>query len=362
MLPDQPGAHPHLLVNLGKGQAGFNTLAGGVIYLTDRDNLGGYNTTSDNVVQRLAVSHGELGVPAYWNGNVYFWPGASEPLWQYSLTNGLLSNTPVAVSTETPPASGHTANPVISANGNSTAIVWSIDTSTTQPILRAHDATNVATTLYSSTTNASRDTVPGLSVAFASPTVANGKVYVGANRWVSVYGLLTTPSFTLESWPYTMTLTQGNSASSTVAVVPASGFTGSVTLVATGLPSGVTASFATNPTTGNSLLTLTASATAPAATSTVTITGTSGSLTATTTIGLTVGANPSFALSDSPSTVSLTQGSSGSTTVKVTPANGFTGGVTLAASGLPSGVTASFGTNPTLLRLQQLFFDRLGSG
>ena len=66
-------------------------------------------------------------------------------------------------------------------------------------------------------------------------------------------------------------------------------FTGSVTLAASGLPSGVTAAFGTNPTTKTSVLTLTASATATAGTSTVTITGTSGSTKATTTIALTVG-------------------------------------------------------------------------
>ena len=106
------------------------------------------------------------------------------------MTNGLLSNSPVAVGSEVPAVAAHTANPVISANGNSNGIVWSVDTSTTQPVLWAHDATNVATTLYSSATSAARDTVPGLSVSFASATVANGKVYVGANRWVSAYGLL----------------------------------------------------------------------------------------------------------------------------------------------------------------------------
>ena len=69
---------------------------------------------------------------------------------------------------------------------------------------------------------------------------------------------------------------------------PLNGFTGSVTLSASGLPSGVTAGFVPNPTTTTSTLTLTASASAATGTSTVTITGTSGSLTATTTVSLTV--------------------------------------------------------------------------
>jgi len=71
-------------------------------------------------------------------------------------------------------------------------------------------------------------------------------------------------------------------------VTDVGGFTGSVTLAATGLPSGVTVAYGTNPTTSTSVLTFTASATATTGTSTVTITGTSGSTTAKTTIALTV--------------------------------------------------------------------------
>jgi subtilase family serine protease len=158
-----------------------------------------------------------------------------------------------------------------------------------------------------------------------------------------------TPSFTLSDSPSSLSITQGSSGTSTITVTDAGGFTGSVTLAASGLPSGVTAAFGTNPTTGTSVLTLTASSTATTGTSTVTITGTSGSLTATTTVALTVSATAtaSFTLSDSPSSLSVTQGSSGTSTITVTGKNGFTGSVTLAASGLPSGVTAAFGTNPT---------------
>jgi subtilase family serine protease len=158
-----------------------------------------------------------------------------------------------------------------------------------------------------------------------------------------------TPSFTLSDSPSSLSITQGSSGTSTITVTDVNGFTGSVTLAASGLPSGVTAAFGTNPTTGTSVMTLTASATATTGTSTVTITGTSGSLTATTKLALTVTATatPSFTLSDSPSSLTVTQGSSGTSTITVTDKNGFTGSVTLAASGLPSGVTASFGTNPT---------------
>jgi kumamolisin len=157
-----------------------------------------------------------------------------------------------------------------------------------------------------------------------------------------------TPSFTLSDSPSSLTITQGNSGTSTITVTDLNGFSGSVTLAASGLPSGVTAAFGTNPTTGTSVLTLTASSTATTGSSTVTITGTSGSLTATTTLALTVNssATPNFSVSASPSSVTVTQGTSGTSTITVTSTGGFNSATTLSATGLPSGVTAAFSTNP----------------
>jgi subtilase family serine protease len=157
-----------------------------------------------------------------------------------------------------------------------------------------------------------------------------------------------TPSFTLSDSPSSLTITQGSSGTSTITVNDQNGFTGSVTLAASGLPSGVTATFSTNPTTSTSTLTLTASSTATTGTATVTITGTSGSLTATTTLALTVNstATPAFSVSASPTSVTVTQGSSGTSTITVASTGGFNSAVTLSASGLPSGVTATFSTNP----------------
>ncbi len=158
-----------------------------------------------------------------------------------------------------------------------------------------------------------------------------------------------TPDFSLAASPASLTVNQGASGNSTISVTDLNGFTGSVTLSASGLPSGVTASFGTNPTTGSSVLTLTASATATTGAATVTVTGVSGSLTHTTTVALTVNAvaTPNFSLSASPASLTITQGTSGSSTITVTPSGGFTGSVTLSNSALPAGVTAAFGTNPT---------------
>ena len=100
-----------------------------------------------------------------------------------------------------------------------------------------------------------------------------------------------TPDFSLSANPNSVTVIQGSSGTSTITVTPINGFSGSVNLSASGLPSGVTAGFSPNPTTTTSTLTLTASSTATTGTVTVTITGVSGGLTHTTTLSLTV--NPS---------------------------------------------------------------------
>ncbi len=102
----------------------------------------------------------------------------------------------------------------------------------------------------------------------------------------------TTPGYTLSASPTSFTITQGGSGTSTISVTPQNGFRGSVSLSASGLPSGVTASFSPNPTTTSSTLTLTAGSAATTGTVTVTITSTSGTLTNTTTITLTVTSPP----------------------------------------------------------------------
>jgi hypothetical protein len=186
--------------------------------------------------------------------------------------------------------------------------------------------------------------------------VANGTTYTiqlefsnSANNCVLPPAGAPSPNFSLSASPASLSVSRGSSGNSTITVTPSGGFTGSVTLSASGLPAGVTASFGTNPATSTSVLTLTASSTATTGTATVTITGTSGTLSHTTTVSLTVNAvaTPDFSLSASPSSLTVKQGTTGTSTITETPSGGFTGSVTLSASGLPSGVTASFGTNPT---------------
>ena len=160
----------------------------------------------------------------------------------------------------------------------------------------------------------------------------------------------TVPDFTLSASPNSLTITQGSMGTSTISVNPVNGFSGTVNLSISGLPSGVTASFNPTSATSASTLTLTAGSAAATGTFTLTVTGASGTLTRTTTLTLTVSAPvvPDFSLSASPASLAVSRGNSVNTTITVTPANGFTGSVSLSASGLAGGVTASFNPSSTV--------------
>ncbi len=152
--------------------------------------------------------------------------------------------------------------------------------------------------------------------------------------------------FTISSNTATLSVSAGSSVTATLTGAPTSGFTSTVTLSASGLPSGVTAAF--NPAAltggkGTSTVTFKAAASAAAGSYAITLLGTGGGLIENTVITLTVsGGTPAFSLSASPSSISINQGSSGTSIVSSTVSGGFDAAVALSASGLPSGVTAGF--------------------
>lgn len=244
-----------------------------------------------------------------------------------------------------------------------TATVWAYSTTADAlDLYSAADATN-PNWVFLSTIAPSATGAQALSTSFTLPTGGLQAIranfrYQGSASSCStgayddhddlifaVSSAAPSPDFSLAASPTSASVTQGSNVGDTITVSPLNGFTGSVALSASGLPAGVTASFSPSSTTGTSTLTLSASSTATTGTSTVTITGTSGSLTHTTTLSLTVNPSapaPNFSLSASPTSLSITQGASGTDSVSVTALNGFTGSVALSASGLPAGVTASF--------------------
>jgi hypothetical protein len=186
LLPDQSGAHPHLLVQIGKD---------GRILVLNRDGLGGYapgGSYNTNAVQDItgALASGLWSTPAYWNGNVYIW-AQKDVLKMFPITNGVLATRASAQSSASSSYPG--ASPVVSSNGTQNGIVWALVTdligSNGPSILYAFNAQNVAQQLYASNQNPSRDDA-GPAIKFTVPVVTNGKVYVGAGYQVNVYGLL----------------------------------------------------------------------------------------------------------------------------------------------------------------------------
>jgi hypothetical protein len=154
--------------------------------------------------------------------------------------------------------------------------------------------------------------------------------------------------FAVSATPASQTVQAGSATTYTSTITPSGGFTGTVNLSASGLPTGASASFAPASVTGgsgSSTLTVSTTAATAAGTYTLTITGTSGALTHSTTVTLVVTAPPpppNFSISASPASLTVRRGTSGSYTVTVGALNGFTGTVNLTVSGVPNRVTATF--------------------
>ena len=206
LLPDTAGTtqHPHIAIACGKN---------GTVYVLDRDSLGHFNSTSDSqIIQELPVLIGGTAwngsgyvencysTAAYWQGNVYF-VGITDAVKRFTFTNGQMSTS--AASQTAAPYAFPGASPVISANGSTNGILWAIENAGTQgtdrggsAVLHAYDAITLGE-LYNST-QVTGDAV-GPYVKFSVPTVANGKVYVGTQNSLAIFGPTSATSVTVSS-------------------------------------------------------------------------------------------------------------------------------------------------------------------
>jgi hypothetical protein len=178
-LMDNNGQVHHLAVGAGKDTN---------IYIVNRDNMGKFNPNNDNAIYQEidgVLPGGVWSSPAYFNNTVYY-GDVGDNLKAFAISNAKLSTTPASQSPETFPYPGTT--PTVSASGTSNGIVWAIANSS-PAVLYAYDATNLAHELYNSNQAGSRDQF-GAGNKFITPMIANGKVFVGTQTGVAVFGLL----------------------------------------------------------------------------------------------------------------------------------------------------------------------------
>lgn len=179
-LTDSGGTTRHLAVGAGKD---------GNLYVVNRDSLGKFNPSNNNQIwQELsgALPGGIWSTPAWFNGSVYYGPVGGSLL-AFKVTNAKLATSPSSQTALSFPYPGTAA--AVSANGNANGIVWAHENSATA-VLHAYDASNLATELYNSKQAAGGRDSFGSGNKFITPTIADGKVFVGTTNGVAVFGLL----------------------------------------------------------------------------------------------------------------------------------------------------------------------------
>jgi hypothetical protein len=191
-LTDSTATVRHLAVGAGKD---------GNIYVVNRDAMGKFTPPPSNnpqiwqqLTHVLGDGTGDVGnagggiwsTPAYFNGMVYYGP-QGKTLRAFALSNARLASSPGSQTSGTFVYPG--AAPAVSANGSSDGIVWAHE-NTNPAVLHAYDASNLAHELYNSSQAAAGRDQFGAGNKFITPTVADGKVFVGTTNGVAVFGLL----------------------------------------------------------------------------------------------------------------------------------------------------------------------------
>jgi putative pyrroloquinoline-quinone binding quinoprotein len=179
-LADSSATTRHLAVGAGKD---------GNLYVVNRDSLGKFNPNNNaQIWQELtgALPGGIWSTPAYFNGTVYYGP-VGAPLLAFKIANAMLAGSPSSQSAASFAYPGTSA--AISANGSANGIVWAHENGTAA-VLHAYDASNLAHELYNSAQAANGRDSFGAGNKFITPTIADGKVFVGTTSGVAVFGVL----------------------------------------------------------------------------------------------------------------------------------------------------------------------------
>ena len=179
-LADSSNTVRHLMIGAGKD---------GNIYVVNRDSMGKFNSSGNSQIWQQvsgALTSSVYSTPAYFNATVYYGDmGAA--LKAFAISNARLAAAPQSQSAVQFAFPG--TAPSVSANGTSNAIVWAHE-NTDPAVLHAYDAANLAHELYNSNQAAGNRDHFGTGNKFITPTVADGKVFVGTIGGVAVFGLL----------------------------------------------------------------------------------------------------------------------------------------------------------------------------
>jgi hypothetical protein len=178
-LMDSSGQIRHLAVGAGKDTN---------IYIVDRDSMGKFNPNSNNIYQEVqgALAGSVFSTPAFFDNTIYY-GAVGDSIKAFRINNGKLATAAVSQTAKVFPYPG--ATPSISANGSNNAILWAAE-NTNPAVLHAFDARNLANELYNSNQAPGGRDHFGAGNKFITPTVVNGKVYVGTTAGVGVFGLI----------------------------------------------------------------------------------------------------------------------------------------------------------------------------
>jgi outer membrane protein assembly factor BamB len=154
--------------------------------VVNRNGMSGFNSTN-KMYQELAgaLPGGIWSMPAYFDDKLYYGP-VGQPILAFEFKNAKLLSSPVA---QTANAFGYPgATPSISADGSLNAIVWTSE-NTNIAVLHAYNPKTLVELYNSNQASGGRDHF-GVGNKFITPTIANGKVYVGTTTGVAAFGVL----------------------------------------------------------------------------------------------------------------------------------------------------------------------------
>ena len=150
--------------------------------------MGRFSAAGNNIWQQLTgvLGGGVWSTPAWFNGTLYYGPSGGG----FRAFTAAGARFPASASSQSSASFPYPGTaPAVSANGTANGIVWAHENSN-PAVLHAYDAGNLAHELYNSSQAANGRDQFGAGNKFITPMIADGRVFVGTQSGVAVFGLL----------------------------------------------------------------------------------------------------------------------------------------------------------------------------